>query len=205
MPPHEIHTLSCEDAIAFVCDATWGFAEIDEHGKFAWANRTYCEILNAPIELILGTHFSAWTHEDDRKIAIELAEQVARGTIPGYTLAKRYLQRGTTPQNPRIVWGMLSVSGKWLETQDFVGYRVQFQPYTQPNAGQMKPWLRPREIVAWTLTNWRTLVTIAAVVMSLTAAGSAQLSESLKRAKEAVQSVDSVLQDSSHGGSPAQP
>ncbi len=111
MTHHEIHTLSCEDAIAFVCDAAWGFAEVTADGRFSWINRTYCEILNAPAELILSTHFKEWTHPADKEIDLELARQVAEGTIPGYTLAKRYIQRGSTPQNPRIIWGMLSVSG----------------------------------------------------------------------------------------------
>jgi PAS domain-containing protein len=197
-----IHTLSCEDAIAFVCDSTTPFAEIDAGGRFVWLNRAYCEVLNAPIELIVGTHYKIWTHESDVEIAVQLANKVRDGEIPGYTLSKKYLQRGTTPQAPRIVWGMLTVSGKWLETREFSGYRVQFQPYAKQSVEQQISRINWRETGTWVVTNWKTLVTIAAVSMSLIAGSSATLLEALRKVKDTVNSVESELQSSPSGVSP---
>jgi PAS domain-containing protein len=48
-----IHTISPEDAIAFVCEATWGFAEVDPEGRFTWVNPAYCKILDAPPDLVI--------------------------------------------------------------------------------------------------------------------------------------------------------
>jgi len=195
-----IHILSCEDAVAFVCDSTTPFAEVDASGRFVWLNSAYCEILNAPAELIVGTHFKAWTHEDDIEIDSALANKVRDGVIPGYTLSKKYIQRGSTPQNRRIVWGMLTVSGKWLETREFSGYRVQFQSYTQSVEPQ-KPAIRVQEVANWILLNWKTLVTIVAVSVSLIAGSSATLLEALQKAKSTVISAEQVLQSSPSGAS----
>ena len=197
-----LHRLSCEDAIAFVCDATWGFAEMDAQGRFVWLNRSYAEILSAPVDLILGTSYSDWTHPEDVGIDKQLAQQVADGTIPGYTLAKRYLQRGSTPQNPRVIWGMLSVSGKWLQTKEFAGYRVQFQPWQSGQDVPQKRWKDLKEVAKWTAANWKMLVTAVAVLTSLIASGSATLSDISRETKATVESVESVLQSLPSGASP---
>lgn len=200
--PANIHTLSCEDAIAFVCDSTTPFAEIDAGGRFIWLNRAYCEVLNAPLDLIVGTHYKAWTHEDDVAIDVELANKVRDGEIPGYTLSKKYIQRGSTPQQPRIVWGMLTVSGKWRETREFSGYRVQFQPYTPLSVEPRKWKIDWQESGKWILANWKTLVTIVAVSASLIAGSSATLQEQIRKVRITVDSVESELQSLPSGASP---
>jgi hypothetical protein len=202
--PATIHTLSCEDAIAFVCDSTTPFAEIDANGKFIWLNRAYCEVLNAPLELIVGTHYKSWTHEEDVAIDVELANKVRDGEIPGYTLSKKYLQRGSTPQRPRIIWGMLTVSGKWRETREFWGYRVQFQPYTPLSDGPLRQRIDWRASGKWILENWKTLATIAVVSASLIGGSSATLQEQLKKIRVTADSVESELQSSPSGASPQQ-
>lgn len=188
---HTIYKLSCEDAISFVLEACWGFAEIDPDGHFVWVNKAFCEILNAPPDLVLGTTFEYWTHPEDRQLDNDLAAQVLNGEIPGYTLSKRYVQRGSTPQNPRIIWGMLSVVGKWSETKDFVGYRCQFRPYSDSANPQTK--LHWKRVITWTIENWKTVATIIAVSTSLILGGSERLLSSLKKAKETADQVDSVL------------
>lgn len=200
----DIHILTCEDARAFVCDAPWGIALVNPDGTFDYVNRSYCEILNTPIELIVGTHFADKTHPQDKQIYTDLAKQVADGVIPGYTLATRYEQRGSTPQKPRTIWGMLTVSGKWLQTQEFAGYRLQFQPYEQRDVAPSKL-AKVKAIADWIVANWRTLVTIAAVATSLTAGASVQLSDILNRAKETAASVEQALPPSPSGVSQAQP
>lgn len=202
--PNKIRTLSCEDAIAFICDSQWGFAEVDAAGKFVWVNRSYAEnILNAPVDLVIGTHFREWTHADDVEIDIELSDKVKSGEIPGYTLSKRYIQRGSTPANQKIIWGMLSVQGKFSKTGEFVAYLVQFRPYNNVQALRFK--IDAKEILTWATENWKTIVTVIAVSTSLIFGGSERLFDMLKKAKEVEKSVDSALQPSSSGQSHLQP
>lgn len=194
-----VHTLSCDDAISFCVDACWGFAEVDPEGRFTWVNKAYCSILNAPADLIIGTTFGQWTHPEDLEIDEQLALDVKVGNIQSYNLAKRYIQRGSTPKNVRVIWGMLSVSGKWdNQTKNFLGYRVQFQPYQEPppialNKAQMKAALE------WTTKNWKQIVTAIVVLTSLIFGSSSTLLNILRKAEETKQSVDSVLQPSQSG------
>lgn len=189
--PQEIYKLECEEALEFILEAVWGFAELNPKRQFVWVNPAYSKILNAPADLILGTSFSQWTHVDDKDIDLSLGEQVKSGEIPGYTLAKRYVQRGSTPQRQRIIWGMLSVSGKWSKTGEFVGYRVQFRPYelNEPTTTRVE-WRKGFE---WTLANWKMLLTILVVLNALIFGGSTKLLDALRTAKEAKDSVDGVL------------
>lgn len=214
---HTIHKIAPEDAIAFVCEATWGFAEVAPDGTFTWVNPAYCKILDAPADLVIGTKFSDWTHPDDIEVDIDLAKQVLDGEIPSYTLLKRYIKRGSTPQNPRVVWGILSVSGKWV-AEAFQNYRVQFQPldpYNNSIPSQGRTW-KPAEVVAWikanwkpalswTKANWKSLATAIFVLLSLTWTSSEKLLDVLLRAKKAAESVDGVLSPSSPSSPGQQP
>ena len=178
-----IHTLSCDDAIAFVCDAIWGFAEVDEKGNFTWVNAAYCKVLSAPVELVVGTNFADWTHPEDLEIDRELARQVSVGEIPGYTLVKRYIQRGSTPQRQLVVWGLLSVAGRWNKEKVFTGYRVQFRPYNNFDAPQKRKinWKAP---APWLLENWKTVLLMLAASTSLIFGGSEKLIDVLRQADE---------------------
>ncbi len=200
--PGTIYTISCEDAVAFLVEAAWGFAEVSPEGRFIWINRAYCEVLNVPPDLILGTSYRDWTHPDDLGIDDSLAQQVRDGLIPGYTLAKRYLKRGSTPQRQLVVWGMLSVQGKRSATGEFAGYRVQFRPYDIPTPQSPIDF---KKAVAWVIQNWRTILMVLTVSSSLIAGGSGPLLDLIKRAKDTADSVDSVLEPSSSGPSSAPP
>lgn len=203
MPDATIHTLSCEDALAFVCESAWGFAIVDDKGYFTWVNRAYCEILQAPADLIIGTKFGDWTFEEDLEIDLNLAKQVKAGEIPGYTLAKRYRQRGSTPQRPRLIWGMLSVQGKHSPTGEVAEYLVQFRPFDDQTAAS-KPKFDWLKIAKWATENWKTIATVLAMSSSLIWGSSSTVSKILRDAKEAADSVDSALESSSSGVS-AQP
>lgn len=201
--PGTIYKISCEDAIAFLCEAAWGFAEVDANGSFVWINRAYCDILNVPPDLILGTTYRAWTHPEDIGIDDELARQVREGLIPGYTLAKRYLQRGSTPQRQLVIWGMLSVQGKRSPTGEFAGYRVQFRPYQDSQRGHLQ--LDIKGATKWAIANWKTILTVLTVSSSLIFGGSGPLLDAIRRAKDTADSVGSVLDSSSPGPSVPQP
>jgi hypothetical protein len=191
MAKTNIYKLECEEALEFLCEAVWGFAEVNADGDFVWINPAYSKILNAPADLVLGTNYDHWTHKDDIGIDRSLAEQVRSGEIPGYTLAKRYIQRGSTPQRQRVIWGMLSVSGKWSKTGEFLGYRVQFRPYelNEPKTAAIE-W---KSLFKWGVDNWKMILMILAVLNALIFGGSEKLLDALRAAKEAKESVDGVL------------
>lgn len=194
-----LHTLDPEDAISLICDSTWAFGTVDKSGRFDWVNQAYCDVLNAPPDLVIGTHFEQWTHEDDIDIDKELAAKVATGELPGYTLAKRYVQRGSTPVQPRVVWGLLTVSGKWEATK-FVGYRVQYQPYNHfREAGQANRAVQWKAIADWVLENWKTILLIAAASTSLIYGGSEKLLSVLKESNEVTVQNQSQSPSSSPG------
>lgn len=198
----EVYTLSCEDAIAFVCEAAWGFGEISKDGKFLWVNDAYCKSLGAPLDLIRGTHFTEWTHPDHIEIDRVLSERVAKGEIPGYTLPKAYRRFGYPPNKPDYAWGILSVQGKWSKTGEFLGYRVQFR---ESNIAPETTFVKWKELAEWTVTHWKTLLAILVTSMSLIYGGSGKLLDTLKKAKDTAESVDSALQPSSSGASSLQP
>lgn len=198
-----VSTLSCEDAISFCVDAVWALGEKDVEGRYIWVNPAYCTILNAPADLIIGTSYKKWTSPEDVSIEESLMTKVRTGELPGYTLSKRYIQRGSTPQAPREIWGLLSVSGKWSATGEFLGYRVQYRPYDphQQQMHTMLPQVDLKKAFQWTVTNWKTVATVLAVLTSLIFGGSETLLNALRKAQDTKESVDSVLQPSSSGAS----
>lgn len=199
---------NCDEAKAFICESKWPFAIVDTEGKFLWLNRAYCEVFNAPQELIIGTRFQQWTHPDDIEIDTQLAAKVASGELPGYTLSKKYIQRGSTPTHPRIVWGLLSVTGVWTDGK-FAGYRVQFRQYESTDIPQRMTLRETLKTVSdsaqWLTANWKTVTMILAIVMSLIYGSSAKLLDTLQRALEAKQSVESLSDALSPGALPVQP
>lgn len=185
-----IYTLSCTDAIDFVCEATQGFAELDDQGNFKWANRAYADILNAPIELILNTPQEKWTHTADRKIENTLLNGVREGSAPGFTLAKRYIRRGSTPKRPLVIWGTLKAHGKFTETGEFVGCRVQFSPL--PNSSYLQ----------WgtlLLDHWKAVATVVTLLSTLILGSSERSQKLLQWVQSIAQSVDTEQESLSPG------
>jgi hypothetical protein len=194
MPNAAIHTISCDEAISFVCDAAWGMAKVSPEGNFEWLNPAYCEILNAPALMIIGTNFKVWTHPEDVGQDIQMAQDVASGKIPGYQFSKRYVQRGSTPHNERIIWGLLSVVGQWKDNQ-FVGYLVQFQPYQNQvpqKISVVKVLSSATLILNWMRLNWGTILTIISVVSALILGNWDRLDQILQKANSVKQSVELV-------------
>lgn len=203
--PRTIYTISCDDAISFLCEATWGFAEVDPTGHFVWVNQAYCDILNAPVDLVLGTTYQQWTHPEDLQVDEELAAQVRAGTLPSYSLAKRYIQRGSTPQRPLITWGMLRVQGKFTQTGEFSGYRVQFSPYDHRREPSKNYLEEVKKLLIWMTNNWKTIVAVLVVLSTLIFGSSENLLELLQELRGMTSTVDTLLDSSSSGPSPVQP
>jgi len=187
--PQEIHTLSCEDAISFIDESVDGHAEVSPSGHFRWINKAYARALNAPPELILGTHWREWTHAKDIEIDQKLADAVKNGEQPGYELSKRYLQYGFPPLKPRVVWGLITVTGKWKD-DIFSGYRVTFRLYEAGSRGYLE---KASEVLDWGQANWKPLAAIATLVITLLFGGVENLLALLKEAQDTKQSVEQVL------------
>lgn len=184
-----IHTLDCDDAKAFVCDAVWGFALVQPDGKFYWINKAYADILNAPIEIVIDTTSADWTHPDDLEIDEELAAKVRTGELDGYTLSKRYIQRGSTPRNPREIWGLLSVAGLWTKEKQFRMYQVQFRPYN--NLAQNERNRKWSAAYTWLKTEYKTAIAIVVAIATTIFAAYEKLSNVQNKTSEAVQQVES--------------
>jgi PAS domain-containing protein len=184
--PLTIYKITCEEATSFVIDATWGLAKMGPDGKFEWVNPAYCEILNAPAQLIIGTDWKEWTYEADIKQQEVLYAQVLSGEIAGHSYAKRYIQRGSTPKHPRVIWGLLSVVGKW-EVKEFKGFLVQFQPYDLQR-GKVD-WSR---LGYFAKKNWKTILVLLAVLLSWMGMNSDMLLELLQKAGEVEESARSI-------------
>ncbi|KYF55160.1 hypothetical protein BE04_08845 [Sorangium cellulosum] len=74
-------------------NAPIGKAIVGLDGRFTRVNRAYCEILGYSAEELSKLRFQDITHPDDVDTDVGLAEQLRRGEIPRYQLAKRYLHK----------------------------------------------------------------------------------------------------------------
>lgn len=194
-----LQKLDPQDAVDFIIESPWGFAEVSPDMRFRWVNPAYCKILGAAYTQILGTTFMDWTYPDDVDTDVDLATQVRDGEISKYTLRKRYLQFGSTPQRQIIIWGFLSVAGKWHGGK-FTGYRVQFRPFNAIDEAQ-KIKINWKEWALWARKNWKTISVILLTLTSLIFGGSGRLSSILSKIHEAERSVESLTSPSGSGRS----
>lgn len=92
-------------------EAPIGMALVALDGRFARVNRALCEIVGYSVEELTGLTFQAITHPEDLETDLALAGRLARGEIPRYQLAKRYLRKdGTTVH--------IMLSGSILRSRD---------------------------------------------------------------------------------------
>jgi PAS domain S-box-containing protein len=78
-------------------EAPIGMALVALDGRFVRVNRALCEIVGYDASELTQLTFQAITHPDELNTDLALAEQLARGQIPRYQLAKRYIRKdGTT-------------------------------------------------------------------------------------------------------------
>lgn len=186
----EVHTITCEAAIAMVCDSPWGIAVVSADGRFEFVNAAYCNILGCAgsPSMVIGTQFSQWTHLDDRAVDIRMREEVRAGKIPGYIFKQRHVVRGPAG---RWRWGILSVIGVW-ESQQFTNYQIQFLPLDEALPGlQSARWdyEHIKTAVVWLWSNRKTVAMIVVTSMSIFSALMARNWDVLSRALESPSQV----------------
>lgn len=86
-------------------NAPIGIALVSPEGKWLRVNRTLCEIVGYPAEVLLTKTFQDITHPDDLDADLEYVRQMLAGEIRTYSLQKRYLHA-----QGHVVWINLSVS-----------------------------------------------------------------------------------------------
>jgi len=196
-------SFTCEDAIAFICESkTVGYAIVDADCKFVKVNEAYCRFLNAVPQLVIGSTFMKWTHPDDVEIDLANAKELIAGTKYEYALAKRYIQHGSTPKAIREIWGLLEVKAVWKEGQ-FSCFQVTFTPWTQSERHGVRTYLASiplKDLARWTKTNWKMIVTVLGVSISMIWGGSEKLRSFLQEIQQAKDSVDSVLDSNDSSG-----
>jgi PAS domain S-box-containing protein len=72
--------------------AAIGMAIVDLDGRFAEVNDALCRIVGRPRDVLTTLTFADITHPDDLDVDLDLARQLAEGTIDHYDLEKRYLR-----------------------------------------------------------------------------------------------------------------
>lgn len=74
-------------------EAPIGMATIAPDGTFERVNRALCEIVGYTAQELVGMTFQSITHPDDLGTDLALAQQLARGEIPRYSMEKRYVRK----------------------------------------------------------------------------------------------------------------
>lgn len=102
--------IEAHDALARRFAATFdqaavGIAHVSPDGKFLLVNERFCEIAGHDAADLLEDGFQHITHPDDLGADMENVAALIAGTIPRYSMEKRYLQRDGTQ-----VWVNLTVS-----------------------------------------------------------------------------------------------
>jgi PAS domain S-box-containing protein len=101
LPAYDAFTLfraTCEQAAI-------GIAHLREDETWQWANQRFCDIVGYPREELMSLRLEDITHPDDLAVTLEYARRARLGTLPSYTLEKRYIRKdGTT------VWTSVTVS-----------------------------------------------------------------------------------------------
>ncbi|MEL0253354.1 MAG: PAS domain S-box protein, partial [Novosphingobium sp.] len=85
--------------------ANVGVAHVSVDGHFLRANSYLCKLLGRSESELQGLTFQDLTHPDDLGSDLDLLLQLMAGTIPSYTLEKRYLR-----PDGALIWTDLSVA-----------------------------------------------------------------------------------------------
>lgn len=86
-------------------NAAVGMALVGPDGRFLRVNRSLCDLVGYPEDMLLRRTFQDITHPDDVDADLSLLQQLIRGEVETYRMEKRYFHR-----DGRVIWVLLSVS-----------------------------------------------------------------------------------------------
>jgi diguanylate cyclase (GGDEF)-like protein/PAS domain S-box-containing protein len=85
--------------------AAVGMAHVSLEGNWLHVNDKICEIVGYPREILLGLTFQEITYPPDLDTDLAYLQQLLAGSIPSYSMEKRYVRRDGT-----LTWGNLTVA-----------------------------------------------------------------------------------------------
>ncbi|WP_169795448.1 diguanylate cyclase [Dechloromonas denitrificans] len=85
--------------------AAVGMAHVSLEGKWLHVNDRICEILAYPRDVLLGLTFQEITYPPDLHTDLDYLQQLLVGSIPSYSMEKRYVRRDAT-----LTWVNLTVA-----------------------------------------------------------------------------------------------
>jgi PAS domain S-box-containing protein len=133
-------------------EAPIGMALVRLDGLFLRVNHALCRIVGYSSDELTALTFQAITHPDDLEANVALAGQVARGEIPKYQLAKRYIRKDGS-----VVDVMVSVSVVRERSGEPLYYVAQMEDISERKKAE-RELLRLHEQVARQAEIYRTIV-----------------------------------------------
>jgi len=88
-------------------EAATGIVQTDTKGRFLYANRAFCDMLDYSEETLMSTDFLGLTHPEDRQANLDKLEPLLAGETNSFIIEKRLLDR-----RGRVVWCRNSVSAQ---------------------------------------------------------------------------------------------
>lgn len=85
--------------------AAVGIALIGMEGEWLQVNQKLCNILGYTLEELLLTNYKDVRHPDDEEAGRESVRPLLAGTVPTYTVERRYLRRDGS-----VIWGNLTIA-----------------------------------------------------------------------------------------------
>ncbi|WP_145492230.1 diguanylate cyclase [Yersinia rohdei] len=82
-----------------------GMALVSPEGQWLQVNKALCKLLGYNQETLLTLNFQQITHPDDLSADLKLLDDLYDGTIPSYSMEKRYIR-----SDGEVVWTLLVVS-----------------------------------------------------------------------------------------------
>jgi diguanylate cyclase (GGDEF)-like protein/PAS domain S-box-containing protein len=103
-----------------------GLGLFNPEGEYIRANPALCELLDRPLEGLIGRRDQEFTHPDDRQSDVDAAWRILDGEIDVWQTEKRFLRPDRT-----IVWAIASMTFLRDEHGHAVAWLGQFQDITE--------------------------------------------------------------------------
>lgn len=90
---------SLDNIRTFAKDLDYGVTINKFTGDYIYVNNSFCEICEYSVEELMNMGFKDVTHKDDVQKNVELDNQLLRGDIPFFQMAKRYVTKSDKVKN----------------------------------------------------------------------------------------------------------